>query len=325
MTQIPTIDLPQIKAAQKTLAGQIIKTPIVDLNQPQMVDALPDGCRATLKLELFQMAGSFKARGVYLSVQNLTPDQRKSGVVAASGGNHALAVSWAANAAGISAKIAIPRHADAIRIDGCRALGADAILCEDIAHAFQTMQDIAANENRAILHPFEGLSMSLGSATLGAEFHAQSDDLDIAIFPVGGGGLISGASVALKLLNPNIEIYGIEPFGADTMYRSFASGKPEQISSVDTIADSLGSPTALPISFGLTQQNVTAIHRVHDDEMRRAMALMNQSLNLMPEPACAAALAGLIGPLREICAGKRVGILACGANISLEKFQTILG
>ena len=318
------ITLDAIRTAQQQIAGQIIHTPMLELRQTGLEDLLPKGARAVMKLELFQKAGSFKARGNLLSVQALTPDQRTAGVTAASGGNHALALAWAAQAAGTSAKIAIPKTADPIRIDGCRALGAELVLCDDIHEVFSVMEEIAESEGRTVVHPFEGYNMSLGSATCGAEMFADAAKLDVVILPVGGGGLISGMSKALKLLNPEIEIFGVEPYGADSMFRSFRSDTPERLEKVDTIADSLGSPTALPYSYQLTRKNVTDIVRVHDDDLRNTMRLMNSTLKLMVEPACAASLTGALGPLKEHCEGKNIGLLACGANISRERFMKLV-
>ena len=319
------IDMNAIFAAEQTLSGRIIRTPSVDVRQTGLEDRLPEGSSVMMKLELFQKAGSFKARGSLLSIEALTPEQLNSGVVAASGGNHALAVAWAARTMGTSAKIAIPKTADPVRIEGCRKLGADIVLCESIHEAFDTMHEIEKTEGRAVIHPFEGVQMSLGSATCGKELFEANPDVEVVILPVGGGGLISGMSAAIKLLNPEVEVYGVEPFGADTLYRSFQTGTPQSIDKVDTIADSLGSPTALPYSFEMAHKYVDEVVRVSDDELRSSMRVMNSAMKLMPEPACAASLAGALGPLRERCEGKKVGLLACGSNISLERFIGLIG
>lgn len=318
------ITLETIKAAQLQIKGRIIRTPTLDLRQTGLEEHLPTGSTATMKLELFQKAGSFKARGNLLSVEALTPEQLSAGVTAASGGNHALALAWAAKTTGTSAKIAIPETADPIRIEGCRTLGAELVLCDSIIDVFPMMHEIAKSEGRSIIHPFEGVGMSLGAATCGAEMFTDAPNLDIVILPVGGGGLISGMSAALKLLNPDIEIFGVEPYGADSMYQSFQSGGPQSLDKVDTIADSLGSPTALPYSYALTRANVTDIVRVTDDDLRRTMRLMNETLKLMVEPACAASLTGALGPLRHHCEGKNIGVLACGANISRARFMELV-
>ncbi len=318
------ITLENINSAQQQLDDHIIRTPVLDLRQTGLEDLLPQGCTATMKMELFQKAGSFKARGNLLSLNALTPDQRRAGVTAASGGNHALALAWAAKTADISAKIAVPKATDQIRIDGCLALGADLILCETIIDAFAKMHEIADTEGRSIIHPFEGYTMSLGAATCAAEFFQDLPNLDAVVLPVGGGGLISGMSAAFKLLNPKIEIFGIEPFGADSMYQSFKAGSPQSLDKVDTIADSLGSPTALPYSYALTRANVTEIVRVSDDDLRQTMRVMNDALKLMVEPACAASLTGALGPLKSRLKGKNIGLLACGANISRNPFNELL-
>lgn len=319
------ITLDAINAAQQQIAGQIIRTPMLELRQTELEELLPEGSRAVMKLELFQKAGSFKARGTLVSVQALTPEQHAAGVTAASGGNHAMALAWAAQAAGTSAKIAIPKTADPMRLEGCRVLGAELVLCAGIHEAFAVMEQIAEAEGRTVIHPFEGYNMSLGAATCGAEMFADATNLEAVILPVGGGGLISGMSKALKLLNPKIEIFGVEPYGADSMFRSFRSGHPERLEKVETIADSLGSPTTLPYSFELTRENVTDIVRVHDDDLRATMRLMNSALKLMVEPACAASLTGALGPLRDYCEGKNIGLLACGANISPARFMDLAG
>ncbi len=321
---LSAVNLEAIIAAEQQLVGHVIRTPSVDVRQTGLESLLPDGSKISMKLELMQKAGSFKARGSYLSIKALSSNQRAGGVVAASGGNHALAVAWAARTIGVSVKIAIPKIADPVRIEGCRNLGAELVLCEDIHEAFDTMHMIEATEGRAMIHPFEGLNMSLGAATCGKELFEANPDVEVVILPVGGGGLISGMSAAIKFLNPDVEVYGVEPFGADSMYQSFKAGSPQSITKVDTIADSLGSPTALPLSFALTRTYVDDIVRVSDDAIRDAMRAMNASMKLVPEPACAASLAGALGPLREKCEGKRVGLLACGANISLDRFAALI-
>jgi threonine dehydratase len=248
------------------------------------------------------------------------------GVVAASGGNHAhaLAVAWAAQKAGVSAKIAIPKAADSIRIEGCRSMGAEVILCEDIVDAFAVMERSAADEGRKMMHPFEGEHMTLGSATCGAEFVAAHPEIDLFIIPVGGGGMISGMAAAIKLANPDATVIGVEPFGADSMYRSFEAGTPVRLEKIDTIADSLASPLAMPYSFGVTHRYADQIVRVTDTELRAAMRIYQEVLKITAEPACAASLAALIGPLKDMATGRKVGLIACGSNISMARYEMIL-
>lgn len=316
--------LADIEHAARSLQGRIVKTPCIELTSDRIQPSLPDNCRAVMKLELLQNAGSFKARGALLSVDALTEKQRRNGVTAISAGNHALAVAWACQRENVSAKLVMPKHADPIRMEGCEALGAELVLMDDIHAGFVEMDRIVNEEDRTAIHPFEGVQRTLGTATCGLEIMRDCPDLDALVVPIGGGGLISGIAHVAKLLKPDIEVIGVEPFGADTMYQSLQKGEPLRIDKVDTIADSLGSPLTMPYSFGIVQNTVDDIVRISDQEMIDAMALLFDALKISPEPACAASTAALIGPLKERMPNKRVGVIACGSNISGEKFAAYL-
>ncbi len=315
-------DLTEIAAAAEALQDAVIATPVLPLQAARWDALLPDCAGVTLKLELFQQTGSFKARGALLGMRGLTADQRAAGVVAASGGNHALAVSWAAREAGVSALITMPRATDPDRIAGCEALGATVALFDDMAAAFEAMNE-AAMQGRALMHPFEAWHMILGSATCGREYHLQAPQIDTFVIPIGGGGLISGMACAIKQLRPDARVIGVEPFGADSMARSFDAGEPVKLDQVATIADSLGAPLAMPTTFGVAQTYVDRIVRVSDDAMLDAMALYQSNLRITAEPACAASLAAILGPLKDDLAGRHVGIIACGSNIGLTRYQAL--
>ncbi len=215
--------------------------------------------------------------------------------------------------------------ANPLRVALCRRYGAEVVLVDDVHQAFERVHEIEEREGRSFVHPFEGPFTALGTATLGLEFGRQAPDLDAVVVPIGGGGLAAGVSAALKQLRPECQVFGVEPRGADTMHRSFASGKPESIETVGTIADSLGAPHAAPYSFGLCRRFVDEVVLIDDDAMRSAMALLFREMKLAVEPAGAAATAALLGPLRERLAGKRVGLIVCGTNIDLESFARHAG
>lgn len=318
----PSLD--EIQQAKRALDGRIIATPMVSLSSDRIRPYLPAGSEVSIKLELFQHAGSFKARGALLSMDALDDEVRSRGVTALSAGNHALAVAWAANREGVGAKLVMPTYADPVRIDGCKALGADVVLVDNIAAAFTQVDRIVAEEGRTQIHPFEGKWLTLGTSTCGFEIATQQPGLDAVIVPVGGGGLISGVSRAVKLMSADCEVIGVEPTGADSLYRSFQQGEPVSIEKVDTIADSLGAPMALPYSFGVARANVDEIVRIDDAEMLKTTAILYDALKIAAEPACAASTAALIGPLRERFNGKRVAVIACGSNIGEGKFTDLL-
>ncbi|MFN3661715.1 threonine/serine dehydratase [Yoonia sp.] len=316
-------DLAAIRAAADILRDAVIATPVLPLTSARWNGVLPDCARMTLKLELFQQAGSFKARGAYLGIMGLSPAERAAGIVAASGGNHALAVAWAAQAAGMDALICMPRATDPARVAACQALGATITLHDDMAAAFGAMYDAAAG-GRILMHPFEAPHMVLGAATCGLEYALQAPDIDTFVVPIGGGGLIAGMACAIRQARPDAQVIGVEPFGADSMFQSLQQGAPATLDSVATIADSLGAPLAMPYTFGIVQEYVDRIVRIDDAEMLRAMEIYQSTLRITAEPACAASLAAVTGPLRDELAGRHVGIIACGSNISLTRYADLM-
>jgi threonine dehydratase len=203
-------------------------------------------------------------------------------------------------------------------VQASRDLGAEVLLVDDVHAAFAETKRIEHEEGRFFVHPFEGKTVALGTGTLGLEFIEQVPHLRTVLVPIGGGGLCAGVAAAIKQAAPQCRIIGVEPEGADSMHRSFAAGSPQSIPRVDTIADSLGAPHAAPYSFALCQRFVDDLVRVRDDDLCRAMGWLQSSMKLAVEPAGAAATAALLGPLASRLAGKRVGLVVCGANIDVS-------
>ena len=317
---VEALTLSAIEAAGKKIAGKVALTPLHNWRGPAMCAAVGDGTEVVFKLELLQHTGPFKARGALLNLLSLSKDQLARGVTAVSAGNHAIATAFAAQIAGASAKVVMMKSANPFRVAQCRAYGGEVVFADDVHQAFELVEQIEKAEGRTFVHPFEGELTALGTATLGLEFARQAPKLDALIVPIGGGGLCAGMASAFKLEQPNCEVYGVEPEGADTMTRSFQAGSPQTIEKVRTIADSLGAPYALPYSYALCKANVDDIVLVDDAALRRAMGLLFQEMKLAVEPAGAAATAALLGPLRERLQGKRVGVIVCGANIDFATF-----
>jgi threonine dehydratase len=316
--------LDEIRLAARTLAERIVRTPVHRLHGPEVERELGATTEVFLKLELLQLTGTFKARGALLHVLQLTPQQRERGVTAISAGNHAVAVAFAAQSLGVSAKVVMLASANPLRVELCRTFGAEIVVAPDAHVGFELVRHIERDEQRTLIHPFEGRTTALGTATVGLELCEQVDQLQAVIVPIGGGGLCAGVASAVKLLVPHCQVYGVEPYGADSMYRSFAAGEPRSIERVDTIADSLGAPFALPFSFELCRRNVQRIVRVTDDELRAAMRFLLRTAKLAVEPAAAAATAALRGPLRESLSGKRVGLIVCGSNIDVASYARLI-
>ena len=315
--------LSEIRAYRGVVRDRIVRTPVHDWRGTQISKRAP-GLRISIKFELLQMTGTFKARGALAWMLSLPEEKVKRGVTAVSAGNHAVAVSWAAHVMGAPAHVVIISPANPARIRQARAWGAKVELSDNAEAAFQRVQNIEKQDGKTLVHPFEGRSIAIGTGALGMEWLEQAPDLDALVIPVGGGGLIAGIGAAAKQIRPEISVYGAEPFGADSMFRSLAGNEPVQASRVDSIADSLRAPNARDYSFALASRHMDDLGRVEDDEIRQAMRLILQELKMMVEPACATATAAAIGPLRERLEGKHVGVLLCGSNIDMATFSRLL-
>jgi threonine dehydratase len=318
------ITLDRIRETRERLGGRVAETPVWKWQGQEIEAAAGPGTEVYLKLELFQHTGSFKPRGALSVMLNLDRAALERGVTAVSAGNHAIAVAYAARMLGTTAKVVMPATANPFRVERSRGYGAEVVLVPDVHEAFARVKQIQEEEGRHFVHPFEGPRTALGTATLGLEFLRQVPELDAALIPIGGGGLCAGMAAAIKLLRPECLVFGVEPEGADSMHRSFAEGAPVAIERVQTIADSLGAPMALPYSFDLCRRNVDDLVLISDEEMRAAMRLLFGSMKLAVEPAGAAATAALCGPLRERLAGKRVGLIVCGSNIDGPTFSRLI-
>lgn len=323
MTAYPTPA--DFERARDAIGDSVIETPVFRWDSPEITDAVAPGTDVILKLELFQRSGTFKPRGAIVNALRLDAQQRRRGITAVSAGNHAIAAAYAARVIGTSAKVVMLAGASAVRRARCEAHGAEVVLADDAHAAFAMVEEIEREEGRTLIHPFEGEGVALGTGTLGMELQRQAGPLDAVIVPIGGGGLCAGVAAAIKQLSPDTAVYGVEPEGANTMSLSFTRGEPVTIDAVNTIADSLGAPFALPYSFGLCRRFVDDIVNVSDDALRTAMGCLFSGMKLAVEPAGAAATAALTGPLRERLAGQRVGLIVCGTNIGIADYAALAG
>lgn len=299
-----------IAALHETLKPYVRRTPTFERTDFPTLN----GTQIHFKYELLQASGTFKARGAFSNLLALDDAQRKAGVTCVSAGNHAVAVAYAAQAMGVGAKTVMLKTASPARAALCREYGADLVIAENVHEAFDTVKRVESEEGRFFVHPFNGYRTVLGTATLGYEWAQQCPDLDAVIVPIGGGGLIAGVATAFKLFAPHVKVYGVEPAGADAMAQSFANNGPIKMGQMTGIADSLMAPHTELYSYTLCRRHIDELVTVTDAQMQAAMLMLFRQLKLAVEPACAAATAALLGPLRETLAGKRVGVLLCGTN-----------
>jgi threonine dehydratase len=324
VVQAPTLEA--VKAVRRALGDSVLTTPVIQWRPPLSSGILDPATELWVKLELFQYTGTFKIRGALTVMRSLDAAQRERGVVAISGGNHAIAVSAAARELGITAKVVLPRSANVYRRAQCAAYGSEMIIVDDVFEGFRRVADVEREEGRYFVHPFEGPLTAMGTGTVALEFLAQvPEPLDVIVLPVGGGGLCGGMSAVIKQASPSTVVIGVEPYGADSMTRSLDAGAPAKLDKIATIADSLAPPYALPYSFGLVQSHVDEMVRIDDDAMRSGMRLIFDHFKMAVEPACAAAASAvLVCGLKERFHGKRIGILFCGSNIDLQSASDIM-
>ena len=320
---ISAVNLDAIQQRTKELRSSIVRTPVVPLTSALMSQLL-DSSMIHLKMECFQHTGTFKARGALSVAQSIPSAHRARGITAASAGNHAIAAAWAARQCGLSAKVVMQSSANPFRVALARAECAEVILKDGGPATFGEAERLQSEEGRTFIHPFEGLNTSLGTAGVGLEFLEDVPDLEAIIVAVGGGGLISGIAAAVKAINPACKVYGVEPTGADSMSRSLAAQYPVTLDEVETIADSLAPPMALPLSHALCTAYVDDMVTVTDDEICSGMVILQQEAKLAVEPAVGAVMAGVMLPLRNRLKGKRVGIVVCGANIDAASYRKLL-
>ena len=317
------IDLKLIRKRYLELESEIVKTPVIKLNST-LLDNLLDNIELYLKLEFFQHTGTFKARGALSVANSLSEDSKKYGITAASAGNHAIAASWAAKKIGVSAKVFMGATANPYRISLAKAQGAEVQIIDDWSSVFKAAEKAVKEEKRTFIHPFDGINTSLGTAGIGLELIEEIPNLDAVIVSIGGGGLISGIATSIKLINPNCMIYGVEPEGADAMYQSFLTGGPIPKSKQESIVDSLSPPMTLPYSYSLCRKYVDEIVTLSDDEICASLVYFQEEAKLAVEPAAAATLSAVLGPLKQKLSGKKVGLIICGANIDSKSYLELL-
>ena len=317
MFSIP--ELEHLQEAQARISGSLHRTPAVSSR------ALSErvGRTVILKCENLQKTGSFKVRGALNSILELDDVTRGRGVVAASAGNHAQAVAWAAARAGVSATVVMPGNALSTKVRASEGYGAEVILQGTVFEAFDVALEVAQDRGLTFLHPFDDPLIVAGQGTLGLEVLDDVPDAATVVVPVGGGGLISGVALAVANLAPVARVYGVEPHGACAMRKSLDKGEAIRLESIDTVADGLGAPMAGELTYEVVRRHVEDVVLVNDDEIREAMAFLLARTKLLVEPAGAAGVAALLAGRIPLAAGPVVAILS-GGNVDLDRLADLL-
>lgn len=285
---------------------------------------LSDDCEIYLKTENLQITGAFKARGAYYKISQLTDEEKAAGVIACSAGNHAQGVALAAARNNIKSLICIPNSAPISKVEATKSYGAEVCLVEgtyDDAH--DKAVELQKQTGATFIHPFDDEQVIAGQGTIGLEILEQLPDVDAVIVPIGGGGLISGIAYAIKSLNPNVKIYGVQSAGAPSMYLSIAHDKIETLPDAHTIADGIAVKTPGELTFEFCKKYVDEIMTVTDDEVATAILTLIEKQKLISEGAGAVPVAAALFNKFPI-KGKKVCCLVSGGNIDVTILSRVI-
>ena len=277
-----------------------------------------------LKPENLQLTGSFKVRGSYYKISQLSAEEKAKGVIACSAGNHAQGVALAATKNGIRSIICLPDCAPISKIEATKSYGAEICLVEGVYDdAYQRALKMRDEHGYTFIHPFDDIDVIAGQGTIGLELLDQMKDLDAVIVPIGGGGLISGVAFAIKSLNPKIKVYGVQSSGAPSMANSIQNNKIERLGSVSTIADGIAVKEPGVNTFELCSKYVDDIVTVTDDEVAAAILSMIEHKKLIAEGAGAVSVAAAMFKKVPI-EGKNVVCLVSGGNIDVNILDRVI-
>lgn len=283
----------------------------------------PD-CEVHLKTENLQVTGSFKVRGAAYKISQLSEEEKQKGVIACSAGNHAQGVALAATKNGIKSLICLPDGAPISKVESTRKYGADICLVEGVYDdAYNRALQLKDEKGYTFIHPFNDEDVIAGQGTIGLEVLEQLPDVDVVIVPVGGGGLISGVAFAIKSLNPNVKVYGVQASGAPSMLRSVANGKIEKLDEVSTIADGIAVKEPGDVTFQMCQKYVDGIVSVSEDEIAAAILALIEQQKLIAEGAGAVSVAAAMFNKVDV-KGKKVCCLVSGGNIDVTILSRVI-
>lgn len=285
---------------------------------------LNEKAQVYLKTENLQITGSFKVRGAYYKISQLSEEEKAKGVIACSAGNHAQGVALAAQKAGIKAVICLPDGAPISKVEATKSYGAEVCLVDGVYDdAYEKALQLRDECGYTFIHPFNDELVIEGQGTIGLELCEQLPDLDAVVVPIGGGGLISGVAYAVKSLNPNIKVYGVQAAGAPSMKESVAAGHISTLGSVSTIADGIAVKTPGDLTFDICSKYVDDIVTVTDDETSAAILALMEQQKLVTEGAGAVAAAAVMFNKIPV-EGKKVVCLLSGGNVDVTILSRVI-
>ncbi|HVR27821.1 MAG TPA: threonine ammonia-lyase [Candidatus Polarisedimenticolia bacterium] len=310
--------LSDFKEAQRHVSAHAYHTPLLT----SRLLSEKTGFDVRLKAEVFQKTGSYKIRGPLNKFRYLTPEQRKRGVICSSAGNHAQGVALAAAIYGMPAVVVMAENATKSKVEATRAYGAEVVQHGTIWDEANEKAKVLCEERQlTYIHPFDDFQLMAGQGTVGLEISEDFPLVEVVIVPIGGGGLISGISAALKLTNPRIRVIGVESSGAPGMKCSIAAGHVVTLDKVDCVIDGLKVKRVGEKTFQVVQHFVDEIVTLPDDDIFDAMIWIMSHCKLVVEGAAAAPVAALLHGLVKLPPGTKVACVLSGGNINLDQIR----
>lgn len=283
------------------------------------------GCSLYLKCENLQITGSFKVRGAYYKIAQLTDEEKARGVIACSAGNHAQGVALASQKFGIKSIICMPDGAPISKVEATRSYGSEVVLVPGVYDdAHNRAEELHEKNGYTFIHPFDDEDVIAGQGTIGLEIMDQVKDADIVVVPVGGGGLVSGVAYAVKSLNPKVRVYGVQSTGAPSMANSLEHHKIETLPSVSTVADGIAVKEPGHLTFDICSKYVDGVVTVNDDQVSAAILTLIEKQKMIAEGAGAVALAAVMFNKIPNSKGKKVVCLISGGNIDVTILSRVI-
>ena len=297
------------------------------IRETDMISApkLNQSCNVYLKTENLQVTGSFKIRGSYFKISQLTDEEKKKGVIACSAGNHAQGVALAATKNGIKSTICLPDGAPISKVEATKRYGAEVCLVKGVYDdAYKKAIELKNEKGLTFIHPFDDPDVIAGQGTIGLEILTQLPSADVVVVPIGGGGLISGIAYTIKKLKPSCKVYGVQAAGAPSMEQSIADGEIETLDEVNTIADGIAVKTPGNLTYDLCQKYVDGIVTVTDDEIALAILTLLEQQKLIAEGAGAVPVAAVMNGKIPDIEGKNVVCVVSGGNIDVTILSRVI-
>lgn len=312
------LTLDKVYHAAFVLKDVIRKTDIIPATR------LSDTCKVYLKTECLQVTGSFKVRGAYYKISQLSEEEKKRGVIACSAGNHAQGVALAATRSGVKSLICLPDGAPISKVESTKALGAEVCLVKGVYDdAYAKALELKDKYGYTFIHPFDDVDVIAGQGTIGLEILDQLSDVEAIVVPVGGGGLISGLAFAVKSLRPDVKVYGVQAAGAPSMFNAMRDHKIETLESVSTIADGIAVKTPGEHTFEYVSKYVDGIVTVTEDEICSAILALIEKQKMIAEGAGAVSVAAVMFDKVPV-KGKKVCCLVSGGNIDVTILSRVI-